>query len=233
MAEKGLAEITAEGLRRNLETVLSELERNRYQDQPPAKLIAVTKNVSAEVTNMLPPLGQIDIGESRVQAALEKLPRIDPSLRLHWIGRLQSNKVKYIADQITLLHTLDRESLAQEADRRAGERGRILPALVQVNIAREPQKGGLAPEELRPFLHMMKGYPHLQVVGLMSIMPIDADEETLTALFRGMRSLFEQIREEAPAGVEMRELSMGMSRDYRIAAREGATMVRIGTALYR
>ena len=132
-----------------------------------------------------------------------------------------------------MLHTLDRLELAQEVNLRAGERGRVLPALVQVNIAGEEQKGGLPPEELLPFLKQMKDFSHIRVEGLMSIMPLGASEEELSGLFGGMRTLFEKMRDLAVDGVAMHELSMGMSNDYEIAARHGATMVRIGTALYR
>ena len=183
--------------------------------------------------NQLKPIGILDIGENRAQVALPKLPEIAPEFRLHWIGRLQTNKVKGIIDHVYMLHSLDRMELAQEVDRRAGERERVLPALVQVNIAGEEQKGGMRPDEVEDFLRKMKSFQHLRIEGLMSIMPLGASEEELTALFQGMRRLFEQMREEAIEGIHMNELSMGMSNDYHIAAREGATMVRIGTALYR
>ena len=228
-----LADVEEQVLRANVERVLNTLEENRCQNEPPSRLIAVTKTVAPNVINHLKGLGILDIGENRAQVALPKLPEIAPEFRLHWIGRLQTNKVKGIIDDVCMLHALDRMELAQEVDRRAGERGRVLPALVQVNIAGEEQKGGLVPAELLPFLRQMKDFHNLHVEGLMAIMPLHASEDELTRLFRGMRSLFEQVREEAMEHVEMRELSMGMSNDYAIAAREGATMVRIGTALYR
>jgi pyridoxal phosphate enzyme (YggS family) len=132
-----------------------------------------------------------------------------------------------------MLHTLDRLALAQEVQRRAAECGRVIPALVQVNISGEEQKGGMPPEDVLPFLRQMKDFSNIHIQGLMSIMPAMATEQELTALFRGMKTLFDRLRQEAVQGVDMRELSMGMSGDYAIAAREGATMVRIGTALYR
>lgn len=228
-----LGDVPAERLENNVKRILATLEENRFQDQAPAKLIAVTKTVEPRVINHLKPIGILDIGENRAQVALPKLPEIAPEFRLHWIGRLQTNKVKGIIDHVYMLHSLDRMELAQEVDRRAGERGRVLPALVQVNIAGEEQKGGLRPDEVEDFLRKMKSFQHLRIEGLMSIMPLGASEEELTALFQGMRRLFEQMREEAIEGIHMNELSMGMSNDYHIAAREGATMVRIGTALYR
>ena len=220
-------------LRDNVQRIRKRLDECRYQDLPPARLIAVTKTVAPEVINQLKPLDVVDIGENRAQVAVPKLPQIDPQFRLHWIGRLQTNKVKYIIDDVCMLHTLDRMELAQEVNRRAGEHGRVLPVLVQVNIAREEQKGGMPVEEVEEFLRKMKDFSSIHVEGLMSIMPLMASEEELSGLFGGMRTLFEQMRDLAVDGVEMRELSMGMSNDYEIAARHGATMVRIGTALYR
>ncbi|MDD3335373.1 MAG: YggS family pyridoxal phosphate-dependent enzyme [Eubacteriales bacterium] len=225
--------VTQQTLMQNVSNVLAVLNKNRYQNFPSARLIAVTKTVSPSVINMLKPLKILDIGENRTQVAQPKLTQIAPEFRLHWIGRLQTNKVKYIIDKVCLLHTLDRLALAQEIDRRAGERGLVLPTLVQVNIAQEPQKGGMAPDEVLPFLRQMRDFHHLHVEGLMSIMPAQADPDELHVLFKGMRQLFEKLRDEAVDGVEMRELSMGMSRDYDIAASEGATMVRVGSALYR
>jgi PLP dependent protein len=220
-------------LRRNVEEVLQTLERNAYRGGPPAKLVAVTKTVAPAVINRLSALGVTDIGENRAQTALPKLPIIDPKLRLHWIGRLQTNKVKDIIDKVWMLHSLDRLALAEEIERRADPRGLTLPALAQVNIAGEIQKAGLAPEEVRPFLRRMKAYPGLRIRGLMAIMPLINDEEQLARYFRQMRALFDQLTQEAIPGIAMEELSMGMSHDYRIAAREGATLVRVGTALYR
>jgi len=228
-----LSDVDPACLRENVSRILDRLNQNRFEDANPARLIAVTKTVAPNVINQLKELNILDIGENRAQVALPKLAQIAPEFRLHWIGRLQTNKVKGIIDHVCMLHTLDRMELAQEVNRRAGERGRIIPALVQVNIAKEPQKGGMAVEEVPAFLKQMRGFSHIHVEGLMSIMPLEASEEELTRLFRGMRTLFEQMRAEAVDGVEMRELSMGMSNDFEIAAREGATMVRIGTALYR
>ena len=228
-----LDELAPETLSRNVARVLADLDANRYGDNPPAKLIAVTKTVSPAIINRLQGLGILDIAENRAQVALPKLPLLSPDFHLHWIGRLQTNKVKDIIDKVCMLHSLDRLPLAQEVERRAAGRGIVLPALVQVNIAREAQKAGLDVSEVRPFLRQMKDFPNIRVVGLMSIMPLTQDEERLTELFRGVRTLFERLRDEAIDGVRMDELSMGMSHDYTIAAREGATMVRVGSALYR
>ncbi len=226
-------QVSAQDLAGNVQRILDDLSKNCFENSAPARLIAVTKTVAPDVINLLKPLNILDIGENRAQVAMPKMPQIEPEFRLHWIGRLQTNKVKYIIDSVCMLHTLDRLPLAQEVQRRAAEHGRIIPTLVQVNVSGEEQKGGMPPEEVLPFLRQMRGFSNIHIEGLMSIMPARAPEEALTRLFRQMRRLFDQLRQEAVGGVEMRELSMGMSGDYAIAAREGATMVRIGTALYQ
>ena len=228
-----LSQISTQRLGDNVREILQVLSQNAKPGQPPAKLIAVTKTVAPQVIRQLGELGIADIGENRVQVALPKMAEIGTQFRLHWIGRLQTNKVKDIIEQVWLLHALDRLALAEEVERRADQYGRVVPALLQVNIAQEPQKAGLAIDEVRPFLRRMADFHCLRIRGLMAIMPLCEDEAQLTAYFRGMRTLFDQLMQEAIPGVAMEELSMGMSHDFAIAAREGATMVRVGTALYR
>ena len=229
-----LSSVPLQSLERNVKNVLANLHNNTYQTSAPAKLVAVTKTVSAPVISALWKLGIQDIGENRVQVALPKLLQIDEEtdFRLHWIGRLQTNKVKDIIDKVFMLHSLDRLTLAQEVERRAGEKGLVVPALVQVNIAGESRKTGLPTGEVLPFLRQMKDFSNIRVRGLMAMMPLTDDTVLLETLFREMRALFDRLQAEAVEGVEMRELSMGMSNDYEIAARCGATMVRVGTALF-
>ena len=196
-------------------------------------LIAVTKYSTPEEILPLASLGVTDIGENRVQALREKLPFLQEKFSIHLIGRLQTNKVKYIIKDVCMIHSLDSMPLAQEIDRQAQKANRRMPVLAQVNIAREPQKGGVAPEALFPFLRECARLPGLRLRGLMAIMPLGADQEALTGYFTGMRALLDQCRQEAIPETEMTELSMGMSQDYDLAARCGATMVRIGSALFR
>ena len=162
---------------------------------------------------------------------MEKLPALEKNFQIHLIGRLQSNKVKYIIDHVCLIHSVDRLSLAQEIDRQAQKHNRVMPVLIQVSPCGEAQKGGLPPEELIPFLHTVSQLPGLSVQGLMAVMPNTPDMALLDKLFADMRTLFERARAEAIPSIEMKELSMGMSHDYELAARHGATMVRIGSAL--
>ncbi|MBN1776793.1 MAG: YggS family pyridoxal phosphate-dependent enzyme [Clostridiales bacterium] len=236
--ESGLLDFPALSLQKlemNVKKALDILHKNVYQTSSPAKLIAVTKTVSPRVISALIKLGIQDIGENRVQAALPKLLQIDEAadFRLHWIGRLQTNKVKDIIDKVFMLHSLDRLHLAQEIERRAAEKSLVIPALVQVNIAGESRKTGLSVEEVLPFLRQMKDFRNIRVKGLMAMMPLTDDAAQLEPLFKEMRALFDRLKAEAADGVEMEELSMGMSQDYEIAARCGATMVRVGTALFQ
>ncbi len=199
---------------------------------PAPKIIAVTKTHPTD--RILPLLGmdQVDIGENRVQEIVEKLPALDGKFRIHLIGRLQSNKVKYIIEHVCLIHSVDRLSLAEEIDRQAQKHQLVMPVLMQVSPAGEPQKGGVPPEEAENLLRQMARLPGLQVRGLMAVMPKTDDEACLSGLFAQMHTLFEHLRDEGIPGAAMEELSMGMSGDYHIAARHGATMVRIGSALF-
>ena len=197
------------------------------------RLIAVTKYSTPQEILPLKDLNVTDIGENRVQALRDKLPFLEGKFSIHLIGQLQSNKVKYIIKDVCLIHSLDHASLAQEIDRQAQKAGLRMPVLIQVNIAREPQKGGVAEEELFPFLRECARLPGLWVRGLMTMMPLGAAEEEIVPLFTRMRGLLDQCRQEAVQGTDMTELSMGMSQDYALAARCGATMVRVGSALFR
>ena len=197
------------------------------------KLIAVTKYATAEQILPLAELNVTDIGENRVQSLREKLPLLNEKFSFHLIGRLQTNKVKYIIKDVCLIHSLDNLPLAMEIDRQAQKAARRMPVLLQVNIAKEPQKGGVKEEELLPFLRQCARLPGLEVRGLMAIMPLNAEREELLSLFTRMRVLRDQCAQEAVAGTRVEELSMGMSQDYDLAARAGATMVRVGSALFR
>ena len=132
---------------------------------------------------------------------MEKLPALEKNFRIHLIGRLQSNKVKYIIDHVCLIHSVDRLSLAQEIDRQAQKHNRVMPVLIQVSPCGEAQKGGLPPEELTPFLRTVSQLPGLSVQGLMAVMPNTPDTALLDKLFADMRTLFERARAEAIPGI--------------------------------
>lgn len=197
-------------------------------------LMAAIKSADVEEINYLHRhLGIHEVGENRVQQLLERYDRLDRAgMRIHFIGTLQTNKVKYIIDRVDMIQSLDREALAVEIARRAEAAGRRMPVLVQVNIGRESQKAGIDEEALVPFIEKCAAMPGLQVEGLMAIMPFVDDPETIRPLFRRMRGWFERLRDADMANVNMNVLSMGMSGDCLVAAEEGATMVRIGRGIF-
>ncbi|MBQ1251953.1 MAG: YggS family pyridoxal phosphate-dependent enzyme [Firmicutes bacterium] len=199
---------------------------------PSVKLIAVTKTLGIDPIREAVESGQLDLGENRVQEILEKYPVFPKDVRWHLIGHLQTNKVKYIVDKVHMIHSLDSLKLAEEIEKRAAAIDRVIPCLVQVNIADEDTKFGLRKEDTIDFLKEMVRFPHISVEGLMTIGPHVSDEEQIRAVFRELRLLKEEINALALPAVKMRELSMGMSSDYPAAVREGATMVRVGTTIF-
>ena len=197
-----------------------------------AEICGVSKTVDPETINMAWDGGIRTLGENRVQELVGKLDRLNPAFEIHLIGQLQTNKVKTAIDKVAMIQSLDREALALEISRRAVAAGRVMPVLVQVNIAREPQKAGIDEELLLPFLQQCAQLPGRRVEGLMAIMPIADDPEDVRPYFRRMREWFDRLRDMDLPGVQMRTLSMGMSDDAVVAAQEGATMVRLGRALF-
>lgn len=196
------------------------------------EICGVSKTVDPETINMAWDAGIRTLGENRVQELLGKLDWLNPNFDIHLIGRLQTNKVKSVIQHVKMIQSLDREALALEISRRAQEAGLVMPALVQVNIARETQKAGVMEEELLPFIQNLARLPGVKVEGLMAIMPIAGEPESVRPYFRRMRAWFERLRDMELPGVDMHILSMGMSDDCIVAAEEGATMVRLGRALF-
>lgn len=224
MDQKMIARVDA--IRAELESAALE----RWGRAP--EIIAVSKTVDAPRVNLLKGSGILRLGENRVQEIMEKLPYLDASFQIDLIGRLQNNKVKYIIDKVGMIQSLDRMSLAQEIDRRAQQHGLRMPVLVQVNIGDEPQKGGVSVQETLAFARQAAALPGLEIRGLMAVMPDLDDDVQLRPYFTRMRSLFDALKEENIAGTRIEELSMGMSGDYLLAAQEGATHVRIGSAIF-
>ena len=196
------------------------------------KIIAVTKTAPVERILPLSNMGIRDVAENRVQVLQEKLPFLEGKFQFHMIGRLQTNKVKYIIREVCLIHSLDRPELAQEIDRQAGKNGLVMPVLLQVNVSGEEQKAGVSPEELPNFLTFCEALPNISVQGLMTILPLGAEDDRLFAWFTETRHCLERLRDVSRFPERLTELSMGMSNDYALAARAGATMVRVGRALF-
>ena len=218
-------------LEHRLQTIRTELAEASDGRYPIPRLIAVTKTHTADEILPLKTLGIDEIGENRVQEISEKLPVLADVFRIHMIGRLQRNKVRQVISKVCMIQSLDSLPLAEEIHARASAAGSVMPVLVEVSPAGEKQKGGIPPEEIPGFLKQVSGLTGLSVRGLMAVMPLSDDEGMLFELFRKMRTLFDRLKGESINGIRMEELSMGMSGDYRLAARAGATMVRIGSAL--
>ena len=197
-----------------------------------AEICGVSKTIDPETINLAWEGGIRILGENRVQELAGKQDALNPDFEIHLIGRLQTNKVKAAVERVAMIQSLDREALALEISRRAEALGKPMPVLVQVNIAREVQKAGVDEAELIDFLKKCAALPGLRVQGLMAIMPIADDPEDVRPYFRRMRGWFERLRDMDLPGVSMNTLSMGMSDDAIVAAQEGATMVRLGRALF-
>jgi len=197
-----------------------------------AQICAVTKTHDADTINIAWEGGLRIIGENRVQELMEKIDLLNPGFNIQLIGSLQTNKVKTIIDRVDMIQSLDRDALAEEISRRATAKNRVMQALVQVNIAREPQKGGIDEDELEAFIRRCSSLPGLEIRGLMAIMPLVDDPEDVRPYFRRMRTWFDRLRDMNIDNTSMDILSMGMSGDCIVAAQEGATMVRLGRALF-
>ncbi|WP_071395413.1 YggS family pyridoxal phosphate-dependent enzyme [Bacillus tuaregi] len=215
----------------NLQTIKDTIAKacvqsNRNPEE--IRIIAVTKYVSIERAKEALDSGVVDLGENREEGLTAKWDALQDKPTWHFIGSLQTRKVKNIIDKVDYIHSLDRLSLAKEIDKRANRR---IKCLVQVNVSGEETKHGVAPEEVRPFIDEIKQYPNIEVVGLMTMAPYTDDQAFLRECFKKLKSIQLNIKQLKLEYAPCTELSMGMSNDYRVAIEEGATMVRIGTAL--
>jgi len=196
------------------------------------KLVAATKNVSVPAIREALAAGVNAIGENRVQEALKKVAQLGREAEWHFIGHLQTNKARYLVEWVDLLHSLDRWGLAVELEKLGAGTGKVWEVLIQVNLASEASKSGLAGQEVRPFLEKVANLAHIRVRGLMTIGPWAVESEEVRPVFRQMRRLAEEIAGEGWPGIHMDHLSMGMSNDFEVAVEEGATMIRVGTAVF-
>ncbi|GAA0495116.1 YggS family pyridoxal phosphate-dependent enzyme [Salinibacillus aidingensis] len=215
----------------NLASIRENIEqacRKSGRDPQEVSIIAVTKYVSIETANQAIQAGIKDIGENRKEGFLEKYNELGTEATWHFIGTLQSRKVKDVIDQIDYLHSLDRLSLAKEVNKRASEK---IKCFVQVNVSGEDSKHGINPEEVIPFVEKLGNYEHIEVSGLMTMAPQTENEDLLRGCFQNLRKLKEQIQNLQLPHAPCTYLSMGMSNDYSIAVEEGATHIRIGTKL--
>lgn len=197
------------------------------------KLVSVTKTVSEDRILEAYHVGQRFFGENKVQEWQKKKPLLPPDCEWHLIGRLQTNKVKYLDASVAFIHSLDRFSLLEKLEAEGQKRQIVWKTLVQVNVAKDEAKAGLEIEEVGEFLEAARGYSYVKVLGLMTIGALGAGPEETRGYFRRLRELREEL---IGKGVRSREelphLSMGMSQDYELAIEEGATIVRIGSVIF-
>jgi PLP dependent protein len=217
-----------EALPERLAQVRAELARRAPQQ---ITIVAVTKGFGTDAIRAALDAGLADIGENRVQEAVQKQDALAnlTGVRWHLIGHLQRNKARVVAGRFDLVHSLDSLELARELDRRSGG-GAPQRVLLQVNVAREAQKSGCALEDAPMLARQIAALEHLRLEGLMTLAPLTDDEDVQRRTFRGLRDLRDRIKEED--GVWLPTLSMGMSDDYASAVLEGATVIRLGTALF-
>ncbi len=208
--------------------------RRAGRDPDTVTLVAVTKGVAPDRIGEAVTAGVAAIGENRVQEVLAKRGAVGERVAWHFIGHLQTNKARALlaSGPLALIHSLDRPSLAETLDREARRLGLVQPVLVQVNVSGESAKHGLAPGDLLPFLRWAAGLPGLSLRGLMTMAPLAADPESARPVFRGLRELFLEAAAAGIPGVRMEHLSMGMTGDYPVAVEEGATLVRVGRAVF-
>ena len=195
-------------------------------------LMAVTKTVSPEKINEAIDAGCRLLGENKVQELLEKYESYDKRAEIHFIGRLQTNKVKYIVDKVSMIESVDSIRLAEEIEKRCSKIGKTMDVLLEVNIAGEESKGGFSPEEVVEISEKIKDYPHLRLRGLMTIGRFVAEIEETRQYFSKMRHLLVDIKSKNIDNIYINILSMGMSADFELAVTEGATIVRVGRGLF-
>lgn len=203
------------------------------RDPGEVKLVAVTKTVEPERIRNAIDAGLDCFGENYIQEAREKIEALaDADVSWHFIGHLQSNKAKYAAGLFDLIHSVDSLKLAREIDRQAARRGLVQNILVQVNVGRDSQKSGVDEEAAVDLVRDAAGLEHVRVRGLMTMPPFFDAPEKVRPYFRQLAQLRNRIAAKNISGAEMKELSMGMTGDFEVAIAEGATLVRIGTAIF-
>ena len=209
------------------------LVRDALASYPGVRLLAATKTVPPETINYAIRQCGIDlIGENRVQELLEKYDALEKDgVEIHFIGSLQKNKVKYIADKVSMIHSLDSLPLALEIERRCAAIDKVMDVLIEINIAAEQTKGGIAPEELEGFYEQIRDLSHLRVRGLMTMAPAGAGEDGWRRYFTEARALFDRFCARHLPG-EQGILSMGMSDSYKIALESGSNLVRLGSIIF-
>ncbi|SHN15199.1 YggS family pyridoxal phosphate-dependent enzyme [Gracilibacillus kekensis] len=215
----------------NLANIRQNIEQaceNVHRDPDDITLIGVTKYVTIERAQEALKVGINHLGENRMEGLIDKYESIGTGATWHFIGSLQSRKVREIIDKVDYIHSLDRKSLAKEINKRTNKPQKCF---VQVNVSGEESKHGLDVNQVQTFVDTLRNYPNIKVVGLMTMAPLIHDEKRLREIFRSLRELRDKIQDEGWEHAPCHYLSMGMSNDYQIAIEEGATHIRIGSSL--
>ncbi len=219
----------------NIDAIKSRMTaacRRSGRDPENVRLIAVSKTKPAEQIEEAARAGQELFGESYVQEFVEKSDRISLPVVWHFIGHLQSNKVKYLRERVSMIHSVDKLSLAEEISRQWQKAGSVVDILLQVNLGEEESKSGTTEDALETLVRQVAVLPGLRIRGLMTLPPYFDDPEEVRPFFRRLKELSRHVDTLGLPGVSMQELSMGMSHDFEVAIEEGATLVRVGTAIF-
>ncbi|MBQ4339742.1 MAG: YggS family pyridoxal phosphate-dependent enzyme [Firmicutes bacterium] len=196
-------------------------------------LIGVTKTRTADEVNEAVAWGITDVGENKVQEIMDKYDHVPGDVKWHMIGHLQTNKVKYIIDKVALIHSVDKLKLAEEIDKRAKDHGLIAEVLVEVNAAGEESKFGTDIDGAKKLIEDVRtNCKNIKIKGLMTIAPFTEDPEDVRVYFKELKELFDEYKDIKDENMDFEHLSMGMSGDYAVAIEEGATMIRVGTAIF-
>lgn len=216
-----------------IRTSIHDVARRCGRNPDDIKLVAVSKRFPIDAVKQARAAGQILFGENYLQEAVDKRNALQDSIQLHFIGNLQSNKAKLCADTCDMIETVDRQKIASALNKHCEQMDRYLKILVQVNIGRDDNKSGVLPDNIETLLKHIKDMGRLQLQGLMTMPPYTANPEDARPYFRNLRILSENMKAKGLLGNHgIIELSMGMSHDYHIAIEEGATFIRVGTAIF-
>lgn len=206
--------------------------QNCGRDPAGVRLVAVSKKKPVADIEAAFAAGQQVFGESYVQECVAKIDLVKTPIEWHFIGALQSNKVKYLRGKIAMIHSVDRYSLAEEIDRQWSKDNACVDILIQVNLGKEASKSGTTSGDLVDLVHQVARLDHVRIKGLMALPPWEADSEEVRPYFRQLCELAKRIDALKLPDVSMQELSMGMSHDFEVAIEEGATLIRVGTAIF-
>jgi pyridoxal phosphate enzyme (YggS family) len=226
-----MADEIRERLARVREQIARAAERTGRSEKD-ITLIAVSKTFDSQTVQQAVLAGASDLGENRVQEAITKAPKVTGDVRWHLIGHLQSNKVRHAVEIFSVIHSVDRADLVARLDRIAGEIGRKPQILVQIDLAHEPTKSGADENDLPAIVEALDSARHLELSGLMTLPPFFESPEKTRPYFRKLREILEGLNRTRGSSRTLTQLSMGMSHDFEVAIEEGATMVRVGTAIF-